>query len=298
MRQVLLVMLMVLVGCAPPPPTGTGGGSGTTGGGSGSTGGGSQSTGGGAATGGGSGTTTFSVSGTARAPSGVDLAGSHVIACAWVNDTCDDTESIVVTLSTTGQTAPFLIDDLKRGLTYFVVLWKDVDGNQDVNDGDYFGLASNADGDVVAIADAATGLSVTMALRAPTTSTTIPASLRGSWSKYTPTSSGFGIVNTWDFRANDTVNNTYSLVYSSCSSRHTTTSVDGVGAINGSSFVFSPSTARRTEQQCNEAPTTTSVITNTRNFTWRVGTQTAGDGGTALFLTEQGMTTEVEFAKD
>lgn len=295
---VTLGALLALSGCVPPTGPGTGGGSGSTGGGAGSTGGGSGSTGGGSgSTGGGSGST-FTLSGTATAPSGVNVQGSFAIACAWINDTCDENKSLYAEITGSGQSAPFTIDSLETGLTYFLVLWKDVNGTQDIDDGDYFGVSTNEDGNILAYTETTSAATVTMTLRAPTPQpTAIPPQLVGGWTVYRATSE-YGIVNTWTFRSDGTVNNTYSLVYPSCASRHTTTEVEGTVAISGADMTFNPATALRTEQQCNAAPMTATALTNVRNFTWRVGTQTAGDGGVALFLKEDTATAEAEFAKD
>ncbi len=282
---------VLLVGCNPPPTSGTGGGSGATGGGTAATGGGTAATGGGSATGGGGGATTLSLGGTATAPSGVSIASSYVIACAWINDTCDDVKSGIVQLTASGSSAPYLIEDLENGHVYFVVVWKDVNGNQDIDTGDYFGVVVDQGGNARVFTESATGANATMALREPTTQpSAIPAELLGEWSTGSST-----YVSTWEFRASGAVNHTYFAKNGICANQSSSTSVDGTVTINGTAMTFNPSSAQRTETPCTGAATVTSTYVNPRHLTWRVAARSSG-GGQSLYLTDaQG--TESEFPK-
>lgn len=285
-----VVGAVLMIGCNPPPTSGTGGGSGSTGGGSSATGGGTAATGGGSGTGGGS-AAPFSISGTATAPSGVSITNSYVIACAWINDTCDDVKSGLVQLTASGSSSPYLVENLESGHVYFVVLWKDVNGNQDIDAGDYFGTSVEQSGNARAFTEAATGANVTMALREPVMQpSTIPAELLGEWLTNSST-----YTNSWEFRANGEVNNTFIFKNGICANQSTSTSVDGTVTISGNAMTFNPSSAQKTETPCTGAATISSTYVNPRRFTWRVAARSSGTGQSLYLTPDQGP--ESEFPK-
>ncbi|WP_189009070.1 hypothetical protein [Deinococcus malanensis] len=83
-------------------------------------------------------------SGSVEAPKGVDLKGTIVLACVFRNDTCDDGGEMY-TITASGQKASFTIGGLGQG-PYRVLAWKDVNKNDQFDDGDYMARLENTSG--------------------------------------------------------------------------------------------------------------------------------------------------------
>ncbi|PYE55389.1 hypothetical protein [Deinococcus yavapaiensis] len=86
-----------------------------------------------------------SFSGTVQAPKGVDLKGATIVACAAKDGGCDEDASVLTTVSTSGAEANFQLA-VQPNVGYYLLAWKDVNGNGDIDDGDYFARLSGADG--------------------------------------------------------------------------------------------------------------------------------------------------------
>ena len=58
----------------------------------------------------------------------------------------DETKSTYIRILRDGRSAPYTLRDLAPG-TYLVAAWKDVNENEEVDDGDYLGVYVDAQGD-------------------------------------------------------------------------------------------------------------------------------------------------------
>jgi serine protease len=68
-----------------------------------------------------------------------DVVGTYVIACYIQGDGCNDNLSKLVEIGQSGSSAPYKLSQLAAG-QYEIVAWKDVNGNGQVDDGDYGGF--------------------------------------------------------------------------------------------------------------------------------------------------------------
>jgi len=87
------------------------------------------------------------------------VQGTAVFALYFAGNDIDLNKSAVVSVSQTGQTAPYQIGNLAGG-EYFVVAWKDLDGDEDITPGDYIGGYTNADGDLLLVRPTANNIRV------------------------------------------------------------------------------------------------------------------------------------------
>ncbi|MFN3265962.1 MAG: S8 family peptidase [Deinococcales bacterium] len=73
------------------------------------------------------------------------LGGTKVVACfiASPDDLCNETNSKLITLNSSGSSANYTLSDLADG-SYFVIAWKDSNSNDKIDSGDLLGIASNA----------------------------------------------------------------------------------------------------------------------------------------------------------
>lgn len=80
----------------------------------------------------------YTLRGTLYAPAGGDVSGSVVLACYPVGDDCDEARSSVFEVGATGPSSSFALTDLED-VAYELFALKDVNGNGEVEAGDYFG---------------------------------------------------------------------------------------------------------------------------------------------------------------
>jgi serine protease len=99
--------------------------------------------------------------GTAAPPPTVQ--GTAVFALYVAGNDIDINKSAVVNISQTGQTAPYLFNNLPGG-DYIVIAWKDVDNDQDVTPGDYLGGYTNTDGDLLLVRPTANNINVPLSV--------------------------------------------------------------------------------------------------------------------------------------
>ncbi len=86
----------------------------------------------------------ISLSGTVQAPSGVNLKGAVVVACLYEGERCGE-RSVTYTIPASGQTATFKFTSLPAG-AYRLIAWKDVNGNGDIDNGDFMARFTDAAG--------------------------------------------------------------------------------------------------------------------------------------------------------
>jgi serine protease len=73
-------------------------------------------------------------------PPPATIAGTYVFGLYIDEDgNLDETKSTYIRILRDGRSAPYTLRDLSPG-TYLVAAWKDVNGNGDVDDGDYLGV--------------------------------------------------------------------------------------------------------------------------------------------------------------
>ncbi len=86
-------------------------------------------------------TATLTLTVTAAPTQAVSINGSSVLACFYVaaTDSCDVNKSVEITVNGTGLQANYSISNLSDG-NYIVFAGKDVDGNNDINSGDFLGV--------------------------------------------------------------------------------------------------------------------------------------------------------------
>lgn len=77
------------------------------------------------------------ISGQVMAPPGGSVQGTIIIACLVVGDDCDEDGSYIQEVTTGGQQAQFRFEGLERA-DYLLLALKDVDGDEEVGDGDYY----------------------------------------------------------------------------------------------------------------------------------------------------------------
>ncbi|MFT3713210.1 MAG: hypothetical protein QM817_36610 [Archangium sp.] len=268
---------------------GTGGGTtggGTTGGGTtggGTTGGGT--TGGGTTGGGGGGSAGFTLSGTVQAPSGGDVNSTVILACAWINDDCDSTKSLGVQLTGSGASGQWQITGLENGLTYFLVFWKDMNGSNAVDNGDYTAVGTDSQGNVRPFTEAASGITTLMAVKQTVPMTTVPASLVGDW---WVVNTNIGVTNRWSFLADGSTTNEFTFNSATCSGGGTATLTHGRISVTGNELTFVPTDSTR-NYRCNGQSTITTIYANQRRFQWRIGPSTKMPGANALFMIDLGL---------
>jgi serine protease len=91
----------------------------------------------------------------------VDIEGTVVVACYFVNNTCDESRSGLTEILQGGLSAPYVISDLGPG-SYFMVAIKDVDEDGAIDDvRDYSGVYLE-NGQQVAVIPPATGIDIAM----------------------------------------------------------------------------------------------------------------------------------------
>lgn len=78
-------------------------------------------------------------SGTVYAAPDSSLQNTLVIACLWVNDTCDEQKSRAQQLNANGSSVRFQISDLENS-DYLMLAWRDLNGNNEADSGDEVGL--------------------------------------------------------------------------------------------------------------------------------------------------------------
>ncbi|MFT3837706.1 MAG: hypothetical protein QM723_11990 [Myxococcaceae bacterium] len=278
--------------------TAAGGGS-AVGGGSG-TGGGSGVGGGGAGVGGGGGgsSATFSISGTLNAPPGGDVKDTYVIGCAWINDDCDANKTVGGQVAASGASTPYELPGLETGVTYFVIFWKDIDNSGAVNDGDFTAVITDANGNVRAFTEAASGISTQLTVKQTVTPTAVPGDLVGVWLHV---NTSIGISNSWTFNSDSSGTNEFILASATCSTGGIAIRADGSESISGNQLTFTPSLSTKNVTCDGTTTLSTGYYTNVRHFSWRTGPSTTQTGGTALFLTDLDLApadrVEAEFQK-
>jgi uncharacterized protein (DUF2141 family) len=108
------------------------------------------------------------IRGTITAPGGGDLRGTEVMVCFVVNGQCDvnsaNTRSQV--LQVMGPSASYGFDKLVAG-QYLVAAVKDVNANNEFDDGDYSGVYTNGGTVALGVAPPAQGISITLQVKAP-----------------------------------------------------------------------------------------------------------------------------------
>jgi serine protease len=74
------------------------------------------------------------------------IAGTYVFGLHIDEDgNLDETKSTYIRILRDGRSAPYTLRNLSPG-TYLVAAWKDVNGNEEVDDGDYLGVYTDAQG--------------------------------------------------------------------------------------------------------------------------------------------------------
>jgi hypothetical protein len=226
------------------------------------------------------------VSGTLAAVAGTDLSGTYVIGCAWVNGECGDA-TVDVQIGAAGSSASYTLTDLQAGLTYYVLAWKDLDGDQQVSDGDLIGAALDEAGNVRAFTEGASGATLPVTPKqAPPQPTAVPGELVGLWS-LTRSVGTTGLYNSWIFRADGSASNTVVFFQDGACDNNPGTRMDVTGsvALAGNALTFLPSGETTTTYDCSGNPKNVATgYSRERDFTWRVGA--GSDGGPSLFLTE------------
>jgi hypothetical protein len=82
------------------------------------------------------------ITGTVYAMPGGSVAGTLVIACVFANNTCDEQRSRFTRVTQRGARAAYRIDGLGRG-SFYVLAWRDLNGNKDADAGDEVGYYPN-----------------------------------------------------------------------------------------------------------------------------------------------------------
>jgi uncharacterized protein (DUF2141 family) len=82
-------------------------------------------------------------SGTVYAAPNSSLQNTTVIACLWVNETCDEQRSRAQQLNANGSSVRFQIPDLENS-DYLLLAWRDLNGNNEADSGDEVGLYQRA----------------------------------------------------------------------------------------------------------------------------------------------------------
>jgi hypothetical protein len=223
---------------------------------------------------------TFALSGTIQAPSGTDVNTTVVVACAWINDDCDGAKTVGVQITGSGSSAPWQITGLESGVTYFVVFWKDVNGSQTVDDGDFTAVATDAQGNVRPFTEAASGLVSLLTLKQTAPVTAVPPALVGDW---LAVNTSIGVNNHWTFRADASAQNEFILTSSTCTGGTATLAMGRI-SVTGDQLSFVPTSATR-NRRCNGTSMISTTYVNARHFQWRVGPSTKM-AGNALFLVD------------
>ncbi|SMB86202.1 hypothetical protein [Deinococcus hopiensis] len=122
---------------------------------------------------------TLSLSGTVQAPAGVNLKGVMVVACAYEGDRCGDA-SVTYTIPVSGQTATFKFNSLSAG-AYRLIAWKDVNGNGDIDNGDFMARFTDASGAPASLQATRTNITLTV------TEVGAPAPVPATAKRVTPT---------------------------------------------------------------------------------------------------------------
>lgn len=239
----------------------------------------------------------FTVEGTVQAPTGGDVEGTIVIGCAWIDGDCDEQKSQAVQVSESGESAPYLLENLESGSTYLVLFWKDMNDSGTVDDGDYVGVVADESGAARAFTEAAAGADGIMAVQETVAATDVPEALVGDWFLVAPS---IGVTNSWTFAADGSATNSFTLNSAVCGNgAGTATTSQGVISVDGDELTFVPSSGQKTVKPCSGESMTTDYYANSRHFTWRVGPSTTMQDAAALFLTNVQDTsqTEAEFQK-
>ncbi|MBB6099357.1 hypothetical protein HNR42_002798 [Deinobacterium chartae] len=90
------------------------------------------------------------LSGTLEAPAGVQLKGTVVVACAYGPDGCDEQDTRTVVIGASGNRVTFSIGKLPER-AFKLLAWKDVNGNGEMDDGDYLARLTDAAGNDVSV---------------------------------------------------------------------------------------------------------------------------------------------------
>ena len=244
----------------------------------------------------GSSASTFSIEGTVHAPNGGDIAGTVVIACAWVNDGCDEQKSQAAQVTKTGASAKYALTALESGLTYLVLFWKDVNQSGEVDDDDWVGVVADESGAARAFTNGAAGADGIMAVQQAALATDVPTELVGDWFVV---NTSVGITNEWTFEADGSARNGVTLNSAVCGGgAGSAINSQGIISVDGEQLTYSPSSGQKTVKPCSGNATTTDYYTNVRHFAWRVG-PSSSQAGTALYLTDlqDPSQTEAEFQK-
>ncbi|WP_019587683.1 hypothetical protein [Deinococcus apachensis] len=85
------------------------------------------------------------LSGTVTAPPGGNVQGTYVIACPPKGDGCDEQGTVSTQVTASGKSSAFTLN-LDRPGPYRLLAWKDVNGNGDIDDGDYLARLQGQDG--------------------------------------------------------------------------------------------------------------------------------------------------------
>ena len=124
------------------------------------------------------------ISGTVLAPPSGDVQGSLVAACFLETDTdgsltcnLESPNTRITTLNTAGSSVPFTFTDLAAG-QYGVLAQKDVNGNDQLDAGDYSGCYGNAQG-CLAVTPPQSGLSIQMNVESGDDTPPPPGSISG-----------------------------------------------------------------------------------------------------------------------
>jgi len=144
--------------------------------------------------------TAGSLTGSAEVPAGYTIDGTLAIACKRLGSECDTNGLISVNVVSTGTTTgTFELSGLAAG-EWGVLLWKDVNNNQNFEVGDLYGAWTDSHGDLLWTQPGFQGSLVEMAVApddtppttnqdagAPTVTPNLPAELVGTWTDVSST---------------------------------------------------------------------------------------------------------------
>jgi hypothetical protein len=234
----------------------------------------------------------FVLSGTLFAPEGLDVAGSSAVACRWNGTDCDAPLSFSRTISTAGVSAPFEFSNLEADAGYYLVGVKDINGNGDVDPGDYFGASRDSSGEFVLYTARAQNLNVRMAVL-PRPQATTPAELVGRW-VHEIIILNAGSTTGYTFAADATYTYDYQYLWTGTCLSLSKVLSDQRGALAASNGQLSltPSAGTYVSFNCNDDRTSSPPMLTPKTFGWRVVT---ANGSTSLFLTNG--TDETEYKK-
>ncbi len=103
------------------------------------------------------------VSGTVFARAGSNLQNTFIIACFIVNDECDEQGSKITQLDSSANSAKYSLAGLTQNREYLIFAWRDLNNNQEPDNGDELGV-SQRDGKPLEIKAPASGVDLRLVL--------------------------------------------------------------------------------------------------------------------------------------